>query len=99
MWHYAPPRLKPRLVFLADETAAVRYMGFDTIDGGVRHLLPWAEMNVVDYAGFVKQTREFLVYRNLVRPEWVTPRVMDDGASVEVRSVGLHRELIRVRLK
>jgi hypothetical protein len=47
----------------------------------------------------VKQTREFLVYRNLVRPEWVTPRVMDDGASVEVRSVGLHRELIRVRLK
>ena len=99
MWHYAPPELKPRLVFLVDEPAAVKYMGFDTLDKGGGALKKWAGATSLPYSEFVAANRDFLLYRNLARPEWVTPRVLDEGASVEVRSVGLRRELVRVRMK
>jgi hypothetical protein len=99
MWHYAPDRLKPRLVFLVDRAAAVKYMGFDTLERGGEALRTWAGATAPDYAEFAKPGREFLLYRNLNRPEWVTPRLLDDGASMEVRSVGLGREMVKVRLK
>jgi len=97
MWHYAPERLKPRILFLSDEAAAIRYMGFNTIDGGLPPLRAYTSIGVVDYREFAASHREFLVYRNLNRPEWVTPRVLDEGASVEVLKTGLGRELVRVR--
>jgi hypothetical protein len=99
MWQYAPDRLKPRLVFLADDAAAVRYMGFNTIDGGLRLLKPWAPVKVVEYADFVRGSREFMLYRNLLRPEWITSRLIDEGASIEVQRLGFRRELVHVRLK
>jgi len=98
MWHYAPDRLKPRLIFLSDPDAALRYMGFDTIDYGVRPMRSWTKLNVINYSDFAKETSDFLVYRDLLRPEWVTPRVLADGASVELLNAPLHHELVRVRL-
>ena len=50
MWHYAPERLKARMLFLADDVSAVKYMGFETIDGGIRALIPWAPVQVREYA-------------------------------------------------
>jgi hypothetical protein len=99
MWHYAPERLKPHILFLTDAAAALRYMGFNTIDSGVIPLRSYSTVQVLDYRTFAAANREFLVYRNLSRPEWVLPRVLDDGASVEVLKAGLFRELVRVRLK
>lgn len=99
MWHYAPEPLKPRLLFLADNDAAKKYMGFDTIDGGVLVLRPWSSVNAIDYRSFAAPGREFFVYQNTLRPGWLLPRVLEDGASVEVRNYKAYRALVRVRLK
>jgi hypothetical protein len=99
MWHYAPEPLKSRLLFLADNQAALKYMGFDTIDGGIRVLRDWSTVSVVEYQSFARPGREFLVYQNTLRPGWLISKAIDDGASVEIRKYAGFRELIRVRLK
>jgi hypothetical protein len=98
MWHYAPERLKQRLVFLVDLDAAVKYMGFDTIDGGVEALKQLSSVNVVAWKAFAAPGREFVVYQNLLRPGWVLPRVLDEGAAVQVKKYRLYRSLVNVRL-
>jgi hypothetical protein len=98
MWQYAPERLKARMLFLADDAAAVKYMGFETIDGGIRALIAWAPVQVKEYAEFARPGREFLVYQNALRPGWVLSRVVADGASVTIRRVAIFRELVSVRL-
>jgi hypothetical protein len=99
MWHYAPEPLKSRLLFLADNQAALQYMGFDTIDGGIRVLRDWSSVDVVEYPSFASPGREFLVYQNTLRPGWLISKVVDDGATVEIRKYAGFRALIRVRLK
>jgi hypothetical protein len=99
MWHYAPEPLKSRLLFLADDEAALKYMGFDTIDGGIRVLRGWSSAGVVEYRNFASPGREFFVYQNTARPGWVIPKVAADGATVEVRKYAGFRALMRVRLK
>lgn len=99
MWQYAPERLKPRLLYLADDAAALKYMGFETIDGGIRVLRQWAPVQVTEYSEFAKPGREFLVYQSSLRPGWVLSRVMADGANAGIRTVAPYRELVSVRLR
>jgi Dolichyl-phosphate-mannose-protein mannosyltransferase len=98
MWYYAPERLKPRLVFLTNEAAAVKYMGYDTIDSGIRAMRQWVPIQVTDYSEFAKPGKEFLVYQGAVIPGWVLPQVMADGASAGIRQVALFQELVSVRM-
>ena len=99
MWQYAPDELKSRLLFLADNEAAVQYMGFDTIDGGMRGLVPWSQIPLVEYRDFAKPGREFLVYQNALRPGWLLSKVVDDGGLAEIQKQSPYRSLVRVRLK
>jgi hypothetical protein len=99
MWHYAPERLKSRLLFLADNEAAIKYMGYDTIDGGIRVLRNWSSVHVEEYRSFASPGREFLIYQSTIRPGWLISKVVDDGATVEVRKYAGLRALMRVRLK
>jgi hypothetical protein len=99
MWHYAPADSKARLLFLADNDAAVKYMGFDTIDGGMRGLVRWSSMPLVEYKDFAAPGREFLVYQNSLRPGWLLSKVVDDGALAEIQKQAPYRSLVRVRLK
>jgi hypothetical protein len=99
MWQYAPVELKSRMFFIADNEAAVKYLGFETIDGGMRALVPWSSISLVEYADFAKPGREFLVYQNTLRPGWLLSKVVDDGGLAEIQKNSLFRSLIRVRLK
>jgi hypothetical protein len=99
MWWYAPQPLKSRLVFLADAPSAIEFMGFETIDSGILILRPWAPVNVVEYKNFFVPGKEFLLYRNLLRPEWLLAKVMKDGGSARIQEFNSRRELLRVRFK
>jgi hypothetical protein len=99
MWYYAPAQYRSRLIFLADSAAAVKYMGYDTIDGGLLALRGWADVKVVEYAEFARGTREFTLYQTSLRPGWVLARVVADGARAEVKKTALFRELVEVRLR
>jgi hypothetical protein len=99
MWQYAPERLKSRLIYVADDQAALKYMGFDTIEGGIRVLSGWAPVNVIEWGDFTHGTREFTAYQSSLRPGWVLARVVEEGATVEIKKTALYRELVRVRLR
>jgi hypothetical protein len=99
MWQYAPAALKSNILYLADNAAAAKYMGFDSIDGGLRVLRPWSSVQVLEYRDFAAPGREFLVYQNTLKPGWLLPRVLDDGASADLQAYTNYRQLFRVRLK
>jgi hypothetical protein len=99
MWYYTPESLKSRLLFLADEEAASRYMGFATIDSGLRALTPLAPIQVMEYKNFVAPGREFLVYQNILRPGWLLSKVVDDGGSAKIEKYATARMLVRARLR
>ncbi|HUI53961.1 MAG TPA: glycosyltransferase family 39 protein [Bryobacteraceae bacterium] len=98
MWHYAPVPLKSNLLFLADNAAAVKYMGFDAIDVGVRALRPWAPVPVVEYKDFAAPGREFLLYQSTLRPGWLLASIVAGGGSAELVTYTNLRQLYRVRL-
>lgn len=99
MWYYSPDRLKPRIVYLADNQAAVKYMGFDAIDGGLRILKPWASVAVEEYKDFATPGRTFSVYQNSLRPGWLLARIVADGDAAELTQDATFRQLYRVRIK
>ena len=99
LWQYAPDSLKSRLLFLADTDAAIEYMGFDTIDSGILVLRPWAPLKALEYKSFFAPGREFLLYRNLLRPEWLLAKVIKDGGSARLQEFNYRRELLRVRFR
>jgi hypothetical protein len=74
-------------------------MGFDTIDSGILVLRPWAPVKALEYKSFFAPGREFLLYRNLLRPEWLLAKVMKDGGSARIQEFNYRRELLRVRFK
>lgn len=99
MWYYAPPLLRSKLLFLADDEAARQYLGFDTIDGGLRAVKPWSTVQVLEYRKFATSGRQFLVYQNELRPGWLLSKVVDEGATAQVRSYSAYRSLVQVRLR
>jgi hypothetical protein len=99
VWHYAPESQKSHLLFVADGTAALKYVGYDSIDEGMRVVRPFAPVQVVDYQAFYAPGKEFLIYQNTMRPGWLLEKVLDDGGSAQVLASSGFRELIRVRFK
>jgi hypothetical protein len=99
MWYYAPAPLKSRLLFLVDSEAAVKYMGFDSIDVGVGNLRPWSPVPAVNYKDYATPGREFRLYQNSVQPGWVLPKVVGEGGSAQIEQYDNYRQLVRVRLK
>jgi hypothetical protein len=99
MWHYAPDALKSNLLFLVDDAAAVKYMGFDSIDGGLRALRPWSSVQVIEYRDFAAPGREFPLYQNSLRPGWLLPKIVADGGSADLLAFTTYRQLYRARLK
>ena len=98
MWYYAPENLKRRILFLSDDAAAIKYLGFETIDGGLRALTPWCSTQVLPYTQFATPGREISVYQNVLRPGWVLPKVTDEGGSAEIQKYSAARMLVKVRL-
>lgn len=98
MWYYAPENLKRRLLFLSDDAAAIHYMGFETIDSGLRAIKPWCSVQVLSYAQFAWPGRELSVYQTVLRPGWLLQKITDDGGSAEIQKYSALRMLVKARL-
>ena len=86
MHYYLPPHLRDRIYHLADAGLSVKYAGHDTNDIVFENLKPFVRLNVPTLCAFTQQHRRFLIF--LVRPSWVVPKLLEDGA--EVRLVGVN---------
>jgi len=85
--HYAPPDLTSRLVYLADTGIALRQTGTDTVERGLLALQQIAPLHVVNYHGFLKSGRPFLVYASPDSFSWVVPQLADDSRKIEASRV------------
>ena len=63
--YYAPKDISPRLVYLADPKASLRYLGHTTVDQGILDLKPWFHVNVQEYEPYTASHQRFLVYNRL----------------------------------
>lgn len=83
LWYYAPPSLKPRLVYLADPASARRYRGSDMIDRGYIALSHWVPLPVEPFDAFVQRQQSFRVYAT--GASWLLDRLRDEHAAVAPR--------------
>ena len=83
--HYCPP-MRRRLYFLADSQAALKYIGFTTVDDALPSMTTYISMNVAPYAQFLAAHKEFQVYGPYGTPyDWTISRLVDDGAHLELQ--------------
>jgi uncharacterized membrane protein len=87
--HYAPPDVRPRLVYLADPNLALKRLGHNSVERGMLDLVkPWFRMNVADYNTFVAEHPRFLVFGNfgvLAFLNWLVPELQAGGMQIEFR--------------
>jgi Dolichyl-phosphate-mannose-protein mannosyltransferase len=83
-WYYAPVELKPRMTYLVDPAAAIRYRKSDTIDRGYAALARWTALPVEPFERFSTLHRSFKVYTD--GSGWLLDKVADDG--VEIQEIG-----------
>jgi hypothetical protein len=78
VWYYAPNRLKPRIIGLNDERAALRFLHKDDTDGnGLRALgIPFLPYREVATSG-----KDLLVY--VARRNWVAQEVSAEGGTLD----------------
>jgi hypothetical protein len=94
--HYAPPSLRPRLVYLSDPEAARRYDPTYSCDWALRLLRRWSQAPVYDYQPFLAGHARFLVYGD---NPWLGSNLKADGvACVPVGAEGGIPRLVEVRV-
>jgi Dolichyl-phosphate-mannose-protein mannosyltransferase len=81
--YQAPQPLAGRLLYLADQPAALHYTGVDSPDRSLPLLGQWAPFQVEAYPSYIQTHKQFLVYELI--PGWLIPKLLDDGAQVTVR--------------
>lgn len=86
---YAPHKLSSRLVYLADPKAALRHLGYDTVDRGILDLKPWFGFHIEEYSQYLEKQPKFLVYVNGGRPSglnWLLTELVSAPHRIEVRA-------------
>jgi hypothetical protein len=81
---YAAPKLAGRLVYVADPSAAVKYIDQDTIDRGLLELRPWFPINVVPMQEYVATHTAFLVYGYVGDWTWLTYELGKPGVKTRL---------------
>jgi hypothetical protein len=84
MTYYAPPTLAPRLVYLVDPTAALHYLGTDTVDLGIREFGRRTTLQVEPYRAYLSTHPRFLLYADRGPWTWLLPALGATSARLEV---------------
>ena len=98
LWHHARSELASRLYFVNDVGAALEHTGNDSIERNFVVLRRWSDVKIVDYEAFVSAHERFLVYENR-DPRWLTARLLQSGARMEVAAREGSYSLLRVDRK
>jgi hypothetical protein len=70
--YYAPRRLASRLVYVADPSSSISYLGQDTVDRGLLDLRFWFPINIVRADSFLTDNAQFYVYGATNTWSWLT---------------------------
>jgi hypothetical protein len=86
--HYAPPDIARHFVYLADPSAARRFLGFGSLDSGMLELVgPWFRMHVVPFEQFVNSKSRFLLYgREELDSNWVIRALKERRFRIEFQT-------------
>lgn len=83
--HYASPKLKGRLIYLADPDLALKGTGTDSGEWALMNVAPWAGLRVEQYRSFRESDRSFyLAQEKLHRFDWIAPKLESDGVRMQV---------------
>lgn len=96
LWFYAPPALKPRVVYLADPDLALRYTGSDIVDRNYMALARWTPVPIERFDTFVDHHTGFRVYS--AGAGWLLDGLRDQGALVETVGSEAGGQLYQVTL-
>jgi hypothetical protein len=94
---YAPRQLARKAVYLSDPANSVKYLNQDTSDRGMLDLRPWFPLNIVEYAPYVAEHSQFLVYGLVGQWNWMTYVVTPPAYRTELLARSGSKLLLRVQ--
>lgn len=107
-FHYAKPSIAPRLYFLTDKDAALKYNRIETSSVIYYNIKRWSglPMNVEPYREFVAAHPHFYAYGPWTsREDWLLRKLSSDGAELILKTVyespryGQREMLVEVNIK
>jgi hypothetical protein len=83
--HYGTPAMQTQSYFLINHQFEIKHVGFDTPGRTMEIGARLAPLNVVDYARFVDQHRQFLLLRNSsLMLGWLSRQLLEEGAQIRL---------------
>jgi 4-amino-4-deoxy-L-arabinose transferase-like glycosyltransferase len=95
LWHYLPPEVAGRLVYVADERIALEVQGYNTIERLFPRLAMFSSrVNVQPYADFIRDHKQFLLVDNL--RGYMAKMMWREGATMTARTAYRDRWVFQV---
>jgi hypothetical protein len=69
---YAPRRLASHVVYVADPSSSISYLGHDTVDRGLLDLRPWFPIDIIRADSFLTDNRQFYGFGLTGTWSWLT---------------------------
>jgi hypothetical protein len=85
LWYYVPPENRRWLFYIADPTAALKFLGTDSLDRDYLTLRDWYPVGIQDYSTFVAAHPKFQLYA-VEALTWLPAKLREDG--LNVREIG-----------
>jgi len=95
---YAAPALYPRMYYLTDRQASLKWVGNDNGQWAMANIAPLLPGRVVDYRSFVERNRRFLLVNPRLAKDWILPQLLEDGAQIFYRAVAGENVVLEVRM-
>jgi hypothetical protein len=93
---YSRRDLGSRVVYVSDPEAAVKFLGFDTVDRGLLALNEWFPLNVRWLGEWSAERPSFLLLGPISEWSWAPAAVAESGAEVRLAGVSAENLLLSV---
>lgn len=95
---YATPALLPRMYYLTNREASLKWVGNDNGQWAMENIAPLVPGHVMDYGAFLGEHGRFLLVNPRLAKDWILPQLLEDGAQIVYRTVAGDNVVLEVRM-
>jgi len=83
---YAAPAFFPRMFYLTNRDASLKWVGNDNGQIALAKIAPLVPGRVMDYRAFLDHNRHFLLVSPRLEKDWILRQLLEDGAGIHIRA-------------
>lgn len=97
-FHYAPPELRNRFVYVTDSQFALHYVGSDSIDNVLATAAPFLHCSTLSWASLQSRHQQFVVVPSTSKRDWLMRKFYDDNVPIQFKALSKSEHIAVVTL-